>query len=176
MVDIRTRACAHHGCTKQRIFGVAGSKAAEFCSEHKKAGMVNVVSKKCTQHGCANTRTLASPTAQQPSSALSTRRKAWRMPSARSPSSKVAPSGRCTVLPALGRRSLRSTQTGWDDSGRLHQELLPPGLHHAATIWCCRQQEAGGLLRAQEGRDGECQEQELHSSRLHQDAITSCCW
>ena len=44
--------CTHAGCTKQPRYGVAGTKTAEYCSEHRKDGMVNVASKRCTHAGC----------------------------------------------------------------------------------------------------------------------------
>ncbi|CAN0057130.1 unnamed protein product, partial [Pylaiella littoralis] len=52
MVNVRSRKCAHRGCTKEPRFGVAGTKTAEFCSGHAKDGMVNVCHKKCTHRGC----------------------------------------------------------------------------------------------------------------------------
>ena len=45
--------CRHDGCTKRPTFGVSGSNEREFCSAHKKDGMVNVSSKRCGQSGCA---------------------------------------------------------------------------------------------------------------------------
>ena len=47
------RECAHQGCTKGPSYGVAGSKKPEYCAQHRKGGMVNVVSKRCAHHGCA---------------------------------------------------------------------------------------------------------------------------
>ena len=44
--------CHHVGCTKYPLYGVAGSKTVEFCSEHMKDGMVDVKSKRCAHHGC----------------------------------------------------------------------------------------------------------------------------
>ncbi len=44
--------CHTAGCTKRSHYGVAGSTTVEFCSEHKKDGMVNVVNKRCAHAGC----------------------------------------------------------------------------------------------------------------------------
>lgn len=43
--------CAYLGCTKQPLFGKAGSKA-KFCRGHSKGGMVDVKNKSCRQPGC----------------------------------------------------------------------------------------------------------------------------
>ena len=41
------------GCNKQPSYGVDGSyNRVEFCSEHKRDGMVNVGGKRCLQHSC----------------------------------------------------------------------------------------------------------------------------
>jgi len=42
MVDLRSRRCLHHGCSKQPSFGVEGSNNLQFCSGHKVEGMVNI--------------------------------------------------------------------------------------------------------------------------------------
>jgi hypothetical protein len=39
-------------CSRQPTFNFQGFKAARFCSEHREAGMVNVVNKKCQSAGC----------------------------------------------------------------------------------------------------------------------------
>ncbi|CAM9492884.1 unnamed protein product [Ectocarpus sp. 8 AP-2014] len=52
MVHLSTSKCAHSGCNKRPSFGVEGSTRTEFCSPHKKAGMVNVGPNKCAHHGC----------------------------------------------------------------------------------------------------------------------------
>jgi len=56
MVDVKKkRRCAHEGCGKQSPYGIDGTKLAEFCSEHKAGGMVDLISKRCGHHasnGC----------------------------------------------------------------------------------------------------------------------------
>ena len=44
--------CRQAGCAKQPKYGVIGTKRGEFCSEHKKDGMVDVVNKRCGYPGC----------------------------------------------------------------------------------------------------------------------------
>ena len=51
MVNVVSKRCAHHGCTKHPSFGTAATKA-EYCKEHAQDGMENVVSKSCTHQGC----------------------------------------------------------------------------------------------------------------------------
>jgi hypothetical protein len=45
-------------CSRQPTFNFQGFKAARFCSEHREAGMVNVVNKKCQSAGCMKVRLL----------------------------------------------------------------------------------------------------------------------
>ena len=52
MVNVKSKRCAHHGCTKVPSYGKAGGKA-EYCSGHAEGGMVDVKSKRCAHHGCA---------------------------------------------------------------------------------------------------------------------------
>jgi EsV-1-7 cysteine-rich motif len=44
--------CIHEGCKIRPIFNVEGETKALYCSEHKKDGMVNVISKTCIHEGC----------------------------------------------------------------------------------------------------------------------------
>ena len=39
-------------CSRQPTFNFQAFKGARFCSEHREAGMVNVVNKKCQSAGC----------------------------------------------------------------------------------------------------------------------------
>ena len=41
------------GCRKQPSYGVYGSNKREFCFEHKRDGMVDLVSKRCAHLGCS---------------------------------------------------------------------------------------------------------------------------
>ena len=43
MIDIHKKRCAHPICNKKPLYGVEGSKKAEFCSPHAKYGMVNLI-------------------------------------------------------------------------------------------------------------------------------------
>eukprot|EP00903_Cladosiphon_okamuranus_P014359 g13333.t1 len=72
MVDVVSKRCGNPGCNKYPSCGVEGGEAAEFCTYHKKEGivevkkkrvakfcavhqeegMVNLVSKKCRHPGC----------------------------------------------------------------------------------------------------------------------------
>ena len=54
MVDVvsQRRRCGHPGCNKHPLFGVVGSKTAEFCSPHAKEGMMNVVHQRCDHPDC----------------------------------------------------------------------------------------------------------------------------
>lgn len=47
--------CAHANCSKQPIYGVSGSRKAEYCVEHKPDGYVDVKNKQCADANC-NTR------------------------------------------------------------------------------------------------------------------------
>ena len=44
--------CLHDGCKRQPIYNVEGETKPLYCSQHKKDGMVNVISKTCCQDGC----------------------------------------------------------------------------------------------------------------------------
>ena len=46
----RQKRCEH--CNKQAVFNFSGQKNGLFCSEHKEAGMVNVMSQKCKFDTC----------------------------------------------------------------------------------------------------------------------------
>ncbi|CAM9892395.1 unnamed protein product [Ectocarpus sp. 6 AP-2014] len=52
MVDVRSKRCSHHGCAKQPHYGAISSMRAEFCSEHKKDGMVGIVNRSCSYDAC----------------------------------------------------------------------------------------------------------------------------
>ncbi|CAM9660170.1 unnamed protein product [Ascophyllum nodosum] len=53
MVVVRSRRkCKTEGCGKRRSFGVAGTKTAEYCAQHAKERMVDVVHKKYRTEGC----------------------------------------------------------------------------------------------------------------------------
>ncbi|CAM9394333.1 unnamed protein product, partial [Sphacelaria rigidula] len=45
--------CIHTSCTTGASLGVAGSRKAEFCIKHARAGMVDVTSKRCGKEGCS---------------------------------------------------------------------------------------------------------------------------
>ena len=53
MVDVTTRRCRHDGCTRYRLFGIVGSRKAEFCALHAAVGVVNVKHvKRCGHKDC----------------------------------------------------------------------------------------------------------------------------
>jgi hypothetical protein len=53
MVDVRSKRCAHDGCTStSRVFNHPGETKGMFCGEHKEPGMVDVASKQCAHDGC----------------------------------------------------------------------------------------------------------------------------
>ena len=52
MVDVRSKRCAHNGCTKYPSYGETGTKRAEYCLQHALDGMIDVVSKRCAHNGC----------------------------------------------------------------------------------------------------------------------------
>lgn len=54
MLDVVRKRCSHGGCAKTPSFGVDGSKRADFCSQHAKEGVVNVVSKMCSHTVVSN--------------------------------------------------------------------------------------------------------------------------
>ncbi len=45
--------CSHAGCTKVPSYGVDGTNKMEFCSQHKRDGMVDLRHKRCGHHGCS---------------------------------------------------------------------------------------------------------------------------
>ncbi|CAM9522436.1 unnamed protein product [Sphacelaria rigidula] len=53
MVDVVSKQCGDEGCSKKPSYGVAGSKKAEFCSQHARGGMVNVRFQTCCSEGCS---------------------------------------------------------------------------------------------------------------------------
>ncbi len=44
--------CLHENCLTQSFFAHKGDLKPEFCSKHKKDGMINIVSKTCAHEGC----------------------------------------------------------------------------------------------------------------------------
>ena len=46
------RKCLHPECTKQPVYGVPGTKIAQFCVTHRQDGMVNVKDKPCQHPEC----------------------------------------------------------------------------------------------------------------------------
>ena len=40
-------------CNKKAIFGIHGTKKAEFCKIHKKENMIDVISKRCETQNCS---------------------------------------------------------------------------------------------------------------------------
>eukprot|EP00752_Nemacystus_decipiens_P004262 g3893.t1 len=52
MVNIANKRCGHPGCNKQPWYGMEGSKTREFCAQHRKEGMVYVISKWRGHPGC----------------------------------------------------------------------------------------------------------------------------
>lgn len=51
MIDVKNCRCKHPGCTRQPNYGHEGGRA-KYCSSHKLAEMVNVVSRRCDFLGC----------------------------------------------------------------------------------------------------------------------------
>lgn len=55
---VRKKRCGQPSCTKTALFGVAGTRKAEFCAQHAEAGMVRMRSSSsgmyahagCTKH------------------------------------------------------------------------------------------------------------------------------
>ncbi|CAN0100869.1 unnamed protein product [Ascophyllum nodosum] len=52
MVRVWGRKCRNEGCGKCPVFGMAGTKTAEYCVQHAPGGMVNVWDRKCKSEGC----------------------------------------------------------------------------------------------------------------------------
>ena len=52
MVDVKNRKCRTEGCDKWPLYGVAGTKFAEYCVQHAADRMVDVKSRKCRTVGC----------------------------------------------------------------------------------------------------------------------------
>lgn len=52
MANVVSKKCSRHDRNEQLSYSVAaGSKKIEFCSEHRKTGMVDVKNRKCAKHG-----------------------------------------------------------------------------------------------------------------------------
>ena len=51
-MDVKSRRCKHPGCVKAPSFSLPGSKLGEFCSVHKKEGMVDIKHGHCQHPGC----------------------------------------------------------------------------------------------------------------------------
>lgn len=51
MIDVKNCRCKHQGCTRQPNYGHEGGRA-KYCSSHKLAKMVNVVSRRCEFPAC----------------------------------------------------------------------------------------------------------------------------
>jgi len=56
MVDVHNRhkLCKHAGCTTRASFNFPGIKKGEYCDEHKKDDMIDVIGKRCLHEGCPN--------------------------------------------------------------------------------------------------------------------------
>ena len=52
MINVVSKSCAHNSCTKRPSYGVAGSRKAEYCSQHASDGMIDVVRKRCAHNSC----------------------------------------------------------------------------------------------------------------------------
>ena len=52
MVNVRNTKFKTVGCCKWPSLGVAGTKTAEYCSQHAPDGMVNFKKRKCKTEGC----------------------------------------------------------------------------------------------------------------------------
>ncbi|CAN0451809.1 unnamed protein product [Ascophyllum nodosum] len=53
MVNVRDRKCRTEGCGTIAVFGVAGTRSAEYCSQHAPDGMIDVRNRNCTTEGCS---------------------------------------------------------------------------------------------------------------------------
>ena len=56
MVDVRSKKCGHHGCTKQPSCGEYGNANRDFCRRHGEAGMVGLTSTKKKSRCTGNPR------------------------------------------------------------------------------------------------------------------------
>ena len=61
MVDVKSKKCAHDGCSTQPIFNMPDQQKGIYCSEHKLPGMVDVVSKRCAHDRCSKQPTYNMP-------------------------------------------------------------------------------------------------------------------
>ena len=52
MVNVFSRKCRSESCGKQLSFEVAGTKTAEYCSQHSPERMIDGNRKKCTTASC----------------------------------------------------------------------------------------------------------------------------
>ena len=52
MSHVKNKKCCEPGCAKRPHFGVGGTTYAQYCADHKKDGMVDIIHKKCRQPGC----------------------------------------------------------------------------------------------------------------------------
>ena len=55
------RYCIFENCQKQPIYGIKGSKNAEYCAEHKLLNYVDVHNKKCIYEKCQKRDTYIFP-------------------------------------------------------------------------------------------------------------------
>ena len=52
MINVSGRKCRNERCGKRALFGVAGTKTAEYCAEHAFDGMIDVYNRMCRTEGC----------------------------------------------------------------------------------------------------------------------------
>jgi len=52
MVNVISKKCEHHDCSKIPVYNSPGESKARFCNEHKLEGMVDVKHKRCEHLGC----------------------------------------------------------------------------------------------------------------------------
>jgi len=52
MVDVKHKTCCEEGCKKIPNYNVEGETKALYCGQHKREGMVNVISKSCKSEWC----------------------------------------------------------------------------------------------------------------------------
>ena len=61
-----SRQCQFPSCTRTPFYGLEDEKRAAFCSQHRLAGMVNVVSPKCVHEGCRRGPSYNEPSESKP--------------------------------------------------------------------------------------------------------------
>ena len=141
--------------------GVEGSKMAELCAEHKKEGMVDVMSKRCAHPSCDKQPTygvaggkvaeVCVGHAKEGMVDVTLLREDWRSRSQMPRTTMACRHNGCS----------RNATYDMKGSAVALTRMWPPWLHQTAVVRRGRKQESRFLRWTRDGRHGGCHQQEV---------------